>query len=411
MESQLDIKLKTTFKHFLSKNDKRLEIVSDVILEQLLKILQIDANKFIDFLNTFSSNRAKGISCEYLTNNNNGDLSLSENDIKIKGFYSKTFPYLYFYKNGNEDPILKLKIGNRKSGIGVFFEYANNEFILSNYKQNLNQNNPHFISTDEFIISDDGKSYTEEKYTKIKTRPADIKVNDFDLLNEDYNFKKFYLTIMKCMYNSKINYVPLTSQSYKVISLYFYNILKNIATYENEFSFDDIIMVLDSVINNNYLPKSSEFDSINFESIPEKICSIIPYNYLEKEYAIFDVNDKHNVSKVTVSRSEKYSNIEIFNKSGKSICQYIICGTDKGFTLYRTVKDSSYSGEGVIPSFTLNLTDNELRFTPVQDKKKGNEMGSPIDIILKLNQNGSIDYFSASRSLQVCELLKIKNMN
>ena len=80
LESQLDIKLKTTFKHFLSKNDKRLEIVSDVILEQLLKILQIDANKFIDFLNTFSSNRAKGISCEYLTNNNNGDLSLSEND-------------------------------------------------------------------------------------------------------------------------------------------------------------------------------------------------------------------------------------------------------------------------------------------------------------------------------------------
>ena len=411
MESQLDIKLKTTFRHFLSKTDKRLEFVSDVVLEQLLKILQIDANKFIDFLFSFSSNRAKGISCEYLKNNNICDLLLSEYEIKIKGFYSKEYPYLYFYKNGNEAPILKLKIGNRKSGIGVFLEYANDEFILSSYKQNLNQNKPHFISTDEFIINYDGISYTEEKYTKIKTRPADDKVNGIDLFEEDVDIKNFYLTIMKCMYNSKINYVPLTNQSYKVISLYFYNILKNISNYENEFSLDDIILILDSVINNNYLPKSSEFDSINFDSIPEKICSIIPYNYLEKEYAVFDVNDKHNVSKVTVSRSEKYANIEIYDKNGKSICQYIICGTNKGFTLYRTVKDDGYSGKGIIPSFTLNLTENELRFKPVQDKKKGDEMGSPIDIILRLNQNGSIDYFSASRSLQVCELQNIKNMN
>lgn len=398
------------FSKLLVACDKRLKIVSKDVIEFLVNTIEFDIDKFSVFLNTLTSKKRNGLSCEYREKNNFYDISTASNQLVVKGFFSRQNPYLYFYKNGYEDPFLKLRVTDKNSSKSVLIEYSFDEDTLSTYKQKIDLNRPHYLITDEFVVQPNETSFIEEKYVKIKTRPYSLGTNDFSLSDADVNLQRFYSIIMKCMSASGKEFVPLTTQSAKVLFSNFYNVLNSITTYENEFNLDDDLMILDSVINDGFYFKTDNSAEINFDNIPSEVCSISPYDYVNRKNSLIKVNNNKSVCFINITRSEKYLNLELLGENKKPLCQYIMCSTNSGFTMFRTVKDANYLKPNNISSFTFNLTDNELRLTAVQDNKMGFELGRPIDMIIKLNQNGSIEFLSASHSI-TCPEPEVGNLD
>ena len=385
MQSINDELLLSIMKFYNNNEDSK--PVIETIFKDILDKYNFDENKIkeaFDFV-------VKNDDGQGFMNNNNMFIvsSNQENAIFMKPFVSKEKPYVYFYNVGQKNPFLKIKQQMNNGILSYNVETSSNPELLTSNKNFADKNDPYFCMVDKFEILD--STIYEHKNLTMKTQKYHGKNQTAFVFDKYINFYEFLnSTIFKPQQIQNVS-----DESILNVMQNFYNVIEKFMVTDYEMSLQDLVKVTDCVINDNYnIQEFNKNKIIEAKNFADTFCSIMPSSG-ECPYSVdIDISGHKNISNAKITRNFKCSNIEFYDKNGEVLSRYIICLTQSGFTVFRSICNEQAKQKTYIPTFTINASDNELKFSSLSEAVMEYKLNNFIDISILFQKDGSIIYTS-----------------
>jgi hypothetical protein len=389
---------------FLNESSRDIRPMISIIEDNITSVFPIDESKLLSAVRELDESKNSGKNMNYLESKKFFDVTKTlgaENEssgkIYLKGFIAKNCHYLHFFKSGENFPFLKIKSSTAENNTKILITSSNSAKLLRNEKLLSEMGESFYLLNDEFYM--DSNTLFEDKVVNVRTSEANSKNNYGLSFSELENYQNFYMFLKKMIFD-KYGNIEISDESALVLFRYFYDVVQSNLVYQDEFSFNDLIKIIDSVVNDKYNASfDGEICSVCSNDISTALCQVVPNKDGMQVVKDIEVTDGNNVSFVRISRSEKYANIELFDKQDSVVCRYLICSTLDGFTMFRSICDDDFKKQNPLASFTFNVSENELKITSISDKSGKFPKISPIEIFARINPDGSICYKSESKAV------------
>ncbi len=327
----------------------------------ILKYIDCDYTNLIAAIDRFINGRQKGLSSEILSGRTSFDVSIDDSEIKVKTFFHKGFPALYFYRNGEEGSFFKIK-EEIKDGAHIF---------KARYKSSENAESQNFErNTEEYIFKNRAAMFTKVHTKKAAAANTENKIDLLSLADEQYEF----LEILKILLNkNNVDFGKnLSSDGKDLIFNELYMKAVEMTGFQEELKVNEILRVL---IETLYQKNGASTISRMIDSRGGNASNFYANNGL-----------KQNVS---VANCGETIMLDVYNSENECVCKYNIFKTAEGFTIYRNYTGKMSSEENPFSSMTINLTDNMLKLSVLGG---GKSLKSPIEITAIFNEDGSLEF-------------------
>lgn len=387
--------------YFQNGEFKICDEVGSVLQGLIFENIDCDFQKLTYAVDELISNRRLNSSVLFIDEGNVFDISKNNSQCYLKGFLSTdNFPILYFFTNNQRKPSFKIKAGisPKTKGYSLKVEKCDNPEILTSYKKSLDFEDSYFIRVCDINLNNDGYEIIDGMQAKTDT------ILEEQIYPETFcdGYANFYKFLTGVLHKNKVDSLSrITPTKFDVIYSIFYQKMKDITSFDNEFSFDDMIYMMDMVFNdrkNNPLISAVNSDGTiernNYSELATEIVNTDTGSKDHKSREIMFINSKTGERmNARVTRSTGYMSVDIFGKNGKSLIGYLFGETNNGFTVFRGFKDG-FCSENQVRVFTLNLSDNMFRLSIKRDR--ASELGFSEDLVLKCLDDGELSISSVS---------------
>lgn len=361
--------------------------VAKYICDSILAGVDCDSEKLLSAIKSMKMSRDRQNFSD-AQNNQIYDISTETSKVIVRQVFDNgnmIEPVLLFFKNDETLPFFKI-IPYFENGLkNIVVETSNNSVMLAKIKEKINTVGYNYIFKDQYTFKDENKVLAKKHLfakSGIELDGENALLNDFS--DEEKLFFAFIGQIVGKTYSE--NSTNLNFDQAQMLK-YFYETMQSVFTGNNEFEFDDLIKILVSLYFNDWkfnLPNNG-LDNNGLSVVAENIAMRTNSNN-NLEFQTLSKSGKPLTIKV--DNAHKYSLIEIYDEKGSELLRYMIYQTDRGFTLFRSIRDSSQKNKNILDSCTLNLTDNILNFSAMGDNKILPTIIRPIDVQVKFKKSG-----------------------
>lgn len=387
----------------LDKNDD----VTSRIFQLLNEYLDIDYKKLTKSIDEFFVLKNSGSTLSYQDTENKFDVSVNDSNLKVKGFNSNGKPALYFLAGDEKKAFFKIKTKEEDEKRVVKIEIASNSEILSNFKRGIHHNESNFVYQEKFVLSD-GLEKCECDMMSYANGVNETELNQQILCDDYANFLKFFNAIL--VHNKQKPITNLTNENAELIFCQLYHPIKNMFSNENEFTISELVLMLDTVINDNKSKFGAvnqmdiSFKKSNLDSSVDVIRDFYKTNSKENGKDILMFESKDGVRYLKLVSADGYLSIDVFNEKDDKLAGYILGTTDRGFTLFKNSKDKDSGDSNMI---TLNISDNILKArSEIKDSQNKPEYLS--EYIMTVSKDGGIVLNSSMKFFYENELVNEK---
>ena len=375
--------------------------VTSRIIQLLQENINFDYDELIKAIDEFFILKNSGSTLLYQDKENKIDVSITgSNGLKVKGFTSKGKPALYFFEDDDKKAFFKIKTQKDEEKQTVIVEIANSADALADYKRGINHKELNYIHQEKFVIVD-GALTIESSIKTIAKESGDVTLDTMFLCDEYLNFYKFINLVFQTNNQKKIT--KLTPEKADILFCQFYQTIKNMTGKVDEFSISEIIVLLDSVVNDgkSYLSAIKNMDnSFEKSSLSEVVDEIRMFhlkNCKGSASAVFDFDVAGVKRFFKVVSSDKYMSIDILDENEKKITNYIFVMTNKGFTLFKSVSIPSLN---MTRMMTLNMTDNMIKLHN-EDRLGNKDIFFNLNMVIEMLENGALILDSSAKCADV----------
>ncbi len=377
-------------RYFSDKTINGTDIIQKIV-NTIFQTIDCDLEKLIYSLEQLCNLKQNNMAMNFQQTENEFDVSLNSN-VYVKGFLSNDKPLLYFYKNNEHLPFFKIKSYDNLGKKRIVVEATNDSSVF----KSKTIMNPEFLCDNSFVIRDDYVCENTDVFTHstvlTKTGRSDgLENKELAMLNDEE--KNFYNFIRNNFIKNGV-FLPndLTQYESEVLIGYFYNTLNSVVSYDNEFDIKDLIYIMNSFI----IRDSSQvlnFNENNGLSVAAKYINneILKNKFIDDKFEIKTYGKTGCPLTIKVSMVSEYISIDITDDVNmENVCNYIACKTNEGFFLFRNVKDPKFLKENEKNSaFTINLSENEIKFTIIGNSGRIGKLRNPVDLGIKFNENNN----------------------
>ncbi len=374
--------------------DKRFDMtqVVDSIYDSILSNINCDYEKFILALSQFRLSR-NGQSFSDVQKQNVYDLSSQSSSIYIKEILDENKePILLFFKNNENLPYFKIISyldGENKS---VIIETSNDANFLTNIKNKENNSDYSYVFRDEFLFDDKGSIIAKKNVFAKSGRNNGSNEVDASFLENN----EFFAILMQLLAKNDVKMPNCLSEEQIQMLQCFYLNVNSIFASDIEFGFNDLLMLLKAVCIDESKKSKVNLDGLITSNFSEMVQAISSKCGGQDRFNLTSYSSNGEPVNVKVSIMSKYLNIDIFDELNRKLCGYMIYETDRGFTLFRSLKDVTCKSMDILDSCTLNLSDDSIKFSAIGDKKRLPKNFRPVDIELRFKNDGEIIFGCAS---------------
>lgn len=379
-------------------NNQDLKLVVENVFGGVIENCEIDENKFIKSLNidhfTTIANNPNYLESQLVRVDRDG----SNNPVLMKSFLSKGNPYIYFYNESQTLPFLKIKHKTKDSVLKFDMEVASAPELLTSNDLNAQKRLPYMYLNDGYEIVN---SLIFER------KKLDLKTEKSKGSEDNQNFEEKHQAFFDFLNDSISSGVSIKNLSYEsknVLAKNFYDVVQNLFIPEFDFTLDELIKIADSTLNVKYSNSDIDIEKpVKTSNIVDAICLVNPGNFNHPYLKEIIVDGGKNISKISIAKNVKCLTMSLFGKDNKALIKYLICSTNKGWTIYRHICEPQVKGKTIIPACSINLTDNELKFTTFAEKNSNELVNCYLDILVNFNRDGSLKFDSNNYSLTTLE--------
>lgn len=312
-------------------------------------------------------------------------------------------PIVLLYNNEDNGPFLKItsryvnpsenKLLEGKFSKNVVIECSDNAKSLVDRKIHGAKNGFSYLIISDYLINDRvvGKK-------KFSAQSSNYLANNFiseeSLQKNHYEFYETFSDIMQSCGSSLPS--VLTDRSKEILFDCFYNTINDITSGKNEFSFPELLKILEKIYNedeNESGAKREFVDPVTFGEIAERYGDIPSNNGFDCTL----INKDGEPRIAHISKNSKYVAIDIFNQKRERITNYIIHASEGNAALFRN------SNQNDIKSFTFSISKDCMRYQSLGMNTKEDLREIPTEMIVNFDANGKIHFdcsfvFSAAAS-------------
>ncbi len=375
--------------YFQIKNENAHKIV-EPIYQSLMNNVNLDLQKFNSCLEMLLSLRDNGHMLVFQTENNVFDVSSVTGNVQVKGIISNNRPVLFFYdKNG--EVFYKIKYSTKNGEKTIIAETSINEYDVTPEKLAKIKVDRFFYSHSDKVIYDDDY-FTVRSRTLAKTGKIDEVFMEEDMCDEYRNFYLFLKNVINSTGKKSLDNLSVIKADFIFAS--FYQSLKDLCKAEDELSFSELVYLMNAVLNGNtniIAPIEADHTiSKGKYTVPVTELGEIFSTSKDKRTGAFEIGENENKRTISFCCSEKYASFHIMDNNDVEMVTYLIGQTDKGFTLFKAIKDEKMVGKDALSRvFTLNLTDATLRIN-ASAKLDGRRTGNALESDMNFLENGDI---------------------
>lgn len=381
---------------FYGDNQDLKPVIKNVFGE-VVENCEIDEGKFIKALNA-DHFTAVANNPNYLESKiNRVDRGASSNPVFMKAFLSKGNPYIYFYNDSQNLPFLKIKHKTKDSVLKFDMEVSSAPELLTSNDFKAQKDMPYMYMNDGYEIVD---SLIFER------KKLDMNTAKTMGAQESQYFEKKHNDFLNFLDGSTSGEIvkKLSPESKNVLVKNLYNVVQDLFVPEFDFTLEEMIKIADSSLNEKYTDSDIDLNNpVKADGVVEAICSINPNGLNHPYQKEIIVDGGKNISKISFVKNVKCLTMNLLDKNDDLIIRYLICSTNKGWTIYRHICDPKIKGKTIIPACSINLTDNELKFTTFTEKNSNEFVNSFLDILVHFNSDGSLKFDSNHYSLTTLE--------
>ena len=371
---------------YLAPRGVNLSEISKVVVEDILaQNSGVSQLKLAFALRRLSKMKNQKINMNFQDTSNEFDVS-GTGKVYVKGFLSKSKPQLFFYKENEEMPSFTLKTSKNDNGFNLLVEYANSPDVITNFKNNKSIAESHYLSRVNYVIDDENKINVQKDFFQKTTKQERQDGLDVKLLDENlvfyYNFFKNIFSESGFEFDGKLSEVD-----YKLMYLDFLTTLEGVLNDPNEFDIKSVLALVESTI----LPESDNYKNVKLPEIVKKIISIQKGESLSLKngYIPFVKNNKNYLCRVVSSK--QHLSVDVFSAKYEPLCSYVVCGTNGGFTMFRSTKNKNC----LIPACTLHSTGKSLMLNSISEPTS-KDLHS-VNISLDFLKNSDLSYLSIEK--------------
>ncbi len=371
--------------YFQIKHQNTQEII-DPIYQSLMNNVNLDMQKFNSCLEMLIALRDNGYNLVFQNQNNMFDVSSKSGQVQVKAVVSNNKPVLFFYDR-NGEIFYKLKYATKNNQKALIAETSINEYDVTTDKLPELEVDKFFYSHNDRVIFDDEDVLFRSR-TLAKTGYAEEVFEESDMCDEYRNFYLFLKSAIGSDGKKSLEHLSVVKADFLFAS--FYQNLKELCRIEDEFSISELVYIMDAVLNGGKsgLASPTVADSTvtksKFTDTVIRIADICA-NSVDKKVGSFEIGGGTKKRIINFCTSEKYASLHILDSNNTEIVTYLIGQTDKGFTLFKAIRDEQVLGKDAVSRmFTLNLTDSTLRINAsaqLDSRKSGNGLESDMDFL------------------------------
>lgn len=362
----------------------------DMVMNTIIENVDFDVSKLSRALEMLDRMKENNDSTEYKHFNNMFDVSTQASKTYVKGFLSKGFPMLYFYRQGEDLPFFKIKSLADDSGKNMIrIETASSAEALSEYKNGSIEQDSFYVKVIDIKNEKDGYSYNTS--TRAKAGKEDPFVMPKDNFPDEY--KLFYSFLQGALESNGYD-APDTmgAAKFDFIFLELYEKIKKCVGDVKDFTMADLMLLMNATINSQPLNAVGFVDDgtmqINENSFVARAIAELDYdeNNRKNKFYSKDLSTKDYYEFSTV-QAINYLSVDIM-KNGSPYSSYMMGKTHNGFTLFKSNRGADKSKGNDFAMLTFNLTDNMFKFAASYDEtshSKSNE-----EIIMKIMPDGEL---------------------
>ncbi len=382
-EINLNNLLKEEIEKYYSDKKYDMKKVSDCIYNSIVAGIDCDFAKLVEALKNMAKNRH---SLFDMQNVQVFDISSKTSKVAVKQVCDDIQePILLFFKDDETLPFFKVISYFDKGTKNISVETSNNPVMLSKIKEKIDTTGYNYIFKDNYFFKENNNVLaTKSIFTKSGLNIEELQNSDIQLSDDENLFFAFLSKKLDQKYDKTPK--SLSFEQFQMIK-YFCNTMSDVFSYECEFAFGDLVKILSAVCLDN---KNLNYESggLNANGLSFVAENIVQNLYSGGNFEYQTINNAGDNLTIRGLASAKYCSIDFFNDIGKRLCNYMFYETDKGFTLFRSLKKSEKENKSILDLCTLNLTDNILKFSAMGDVTKLSDKVSPIDIQLKFKKSG-----------------------
>lgn len=371
--------------------DKRFDLtkVVDFVCDTIEKTVDCDINKLIGVLSNLRVLKKEG--SFFAAQNKIYDISSNTNKISVKEIMNGSDPILFFYNGDESLPFLKIITSMVDEKKKVSIETSNSPELLTSKKGTGNESEFRYIFKDIYLVDKYGNIIVK-KYTFAKSGNESENLKYDYLQYNDLNVCKFSAFLDKILSKYANSSLKKLSSHHLEFLDSFYRNVASVMNNSEEFKFIDLIDIIESVLfdENNGIVDDEIFSMTN--SLSNAAENIASKKDEEINFDVLTYSDDGNPLTVSGSRNNKFLSLKISDSDSNGVFSYLICETTNGFTLFRNVENSK-SDKNVLSSFTLNLSDNILKFSALGNSSTLPSELIPIDLQLIFKDDGSFGFY------------------
>lgn len=371
--------------YFQIRNKNKEDII-EPIYQALVNNVGLDLNKFNACLESLNSDRENGRNLAFRTNHNLIDVSSKMANVYVKGVFENNRPILFFCdKNGNI--FYKIKYSTKNGQKALVAETSINEYSVTPEFLKTLPTNENFYSHNKKVVFDENDNVIVRNRTFAKTGAMDSTVDEKDMCDE---YKNFYLFLKEAMSKNGVASLDnLSVLKHDFVFSSFYQNLKDLCKTQDEFSFPEIVYLMNAVLNENTnIVSPLEADQTIAKgkyTMPVIELANVFASSKDKNKGTFEIGEGEQKRIIKFSCSDKFASIHILNNNNAEIVSYLINSSDKGFTLFKSIKNENLIGkDDHLRIFTLNLSDSLLRINAsasINNREGGNSLESDLEVL------------------------------
>lgn len=395
---------------YLELNETELTFsITSRILQLLQENVNFDYQKLIYAIESFYVLKNSGSTLNYQDKENKLDISIGDTNIKVKGFTSKGKPALYFFINDEPKAFFKIKTKEDDNGKNVIVEMANNSYVLDDYKKGIYHNELSYVHQEKFSILN-GKLANESTIKSFVDGKGELVVDPMFFCDDYLNFYRLINLVLEN--NNQKKLTKITPSKADLFFCQMYQTMKNVTSKKDEFSFSELVLLIDTVVNDgkSCFSELSKMDNTiersDFAPMLDNIRSL--HNGINKRNITkmdFNISTRNGERVLKTVSADRYMSIDIYSaETGEKLTSYIIGMTDRGFTLF---KNASLDDSDVKRMMTFNVSDNILKLH-IDDKYDAEKEFSNLDMIMQIHSDGGLTLDSISKYL-CAESVELEN--
>lgn len=396
LDSEKILTLKKELENYFSDEQFNVACAVDQIFDSISQNIDCDFEKLAAALSLFKIYRER-LEFSPAQNFATYDISTENSAISIKEvFDNDQKPVLLFFNGTSSMPFFKIISCNDGEFKNIIVETSNNPALLTNLKNKSLLNGYNYIFRDDYYCSKSGDVIVKKNiFAKSGNQSKSFETEGFD-----ENENKFFAFFAKKLGENGVKLPKkLTNEQIQMLKC-FYKGIKMVLINDGGFDFDDAIEVLNSICYDNK-NKTDRTKNLNPEQTLSNTVFDVVKNRLAPEITEVSALDKKG-KKVSakILFTSNYLSVDISDAKGSKICNYMIYETDKGFTIFRGLKEAGNKRKDIFDACTFNLTGNILKFSAVGDRRGLPQEVLPIDIELRVAADGEF-WFTSTHAAEL----------